>query len=152
MAAERKLPDNQTLMHWVEDEHLTHQQIAERVFATTGHQVGRSAISAALSRAGLSKNLPRHSDVLPWRVKSEHIREHPARMLRVLARQRSGAEVKDYELKRLEGFLAKLEAEHAVVAYDPQSQYGFYYVEKRDGIDALDGIPIRRESVKISGK
>lgn len=149
MPARRILPDNATLRRWVQDEGLTHQQIADRVFATTGEAVSRSSVSAALSRAGISANTARYRDELPWRVKVEHIKEYPARMLRLLGRRRSGAVLTDSESKRLDSWLTMLERDHAVVAYSPDSRYGFYYIEKDDQIDGKDGIPIRVQTVTV---
>jgi hypothetical protein len=149
MPAHKLLPDIQTLQHWIEDEGLTHQQIADRVFQQTGHPVSRSTVSAALHRAGLSANGARYREELPWRVKMEHIAEYPARMLRLLGRRRAGGEMTEDENKRLDSWLAQLEAEHAVVAYDASSRFGFYYIEKDDSIDGKDGIPIRIKMVHI---
>lgn len=149
MPAVRLLPDTVTLRQWVEDEHLTHQQIADRVFAQTGWPVSRSSVSAALSRAGISANGPRYREELPWRVKMEHIREYPARMLRLLGRRRAGQDMTDEENRRLDAWLAMLEKDHAVVAYDPESEFGFYYIEKDGRSDGHNGIPIRRQTVRV---
>lgn len=149
MPAPRILPDNATLKHWVEDEGLTHQQIADRVLATTGQSVSRSSVSAALSRAGISATQPRHKECLPWRVKIEHIREYPARMLRVLGRRRANLPLSPAESRRLDAWLKQLDADHAVVGYDPESKFGFYYIEKDDAVDGLDGIPIRRQTISV---
>ncbi len=148
MAAERILPDNATLQRWIQDEGLTHQQIADRVYLTTGERVTRSSISAALSRAGLSKNTLRYNEEIPWRVSVGHIVEYPARMLRLLGRQRNGLTISDNEAGRLESWLEKLEADNAVVGYDPDSQYGFYYVEKEPG-EGANGVPIRVQRIHI---
>lgn len=150
MGAPRILPDNATLRHWVEDEHLTHQQIADRVFRETGQSVSRSSVSAALSRAGISANQARYREELPWRVKVEHITEYPARMLRTLGRRRSGQPLSATEERRLDSWLKQLEDDHAVVGYDPDSRFGFYYIEKDDRIDGLNGIPIRIQTIKVT--
>jgi hypothetical protein len=149
MPAHRLLPDNGTLRHWVEDEGLTHQQIADRIYTTTGQRVSRTTVSAALSRAGISKPTMRYRDELPWRVHIDHIKEYPARMLRLLGRRRAGLPLNPVETDRLDAWLQKLEDDHAVVAYDPTSPYGFYYIEKDDRLDGLDGIPIRRQTVSV---
>lgn len=150
MPAHRLLPDNATLKRWVEDEGLTHQQIADRVYAETGNRVARATVSAALHRAGLSKPVSRYTDEIPWRVKVEHIKEYPARMLRTLGRRRAGLPLTELENTRLDAWLAKLERDHAVIGYAPDSIYGFYYIEKDDKTDGLDGIPIRRQTIKVT--
>jgi hypothetical protein len=102
-----------------------------------------------MHRAGLSATASRYREELPWRVKVEHITEYPARMLRLLGRRRAGGDLTAEEGKRLDSWLAQLEAEHAVVAYDPESKFGFYYIEKNDETDGKDGIPIHRQTVKV---
>lgn len=149
MPAERRLPDIGTLLHWIEDEGMTHQECADRVYALTGERVTRTSISSALSRAGVSSTKPRHTETIPWRVSVKHTREYPARMLRLLGRRRLGLEINDDETQRLDGWLAKLDGDHAVVGYDPDSEFGFYYIEKDDKLDGLDGIPIRRQTVSV---
>lgn len=148
MPAVRLLPDTATLTRWVEEEHLTHAEIAERVFDETGHEVSRSTISAALSRAGLTKQQNRYVEEIPWRVKMEHIREYPIRMLRLLGRRRAGAAMTDDENQRLDSWLAMLDSENAVVAYAPDSEQGFVYTERQP--EDLADIPIRRQIVRIS--
>lgn len=149
MPAHRILPDNATLRHWVEDEGLTHQQVADRVYAQTGQRVARATVSAALHRAGMSKPNARYSDEIPWRVKIEHVKEYPARMLRLLGRRRAGLPLNDTENIRLDAWLDKLERDHAVIGYAPDSVYGFYYIEKDDKTDGKDGIPIRRKTITV---
>lgn len=149
MPAERLIPDNSTLEHWVKDEGLTHQEIADRIFITSGVRVTRMAVSTALSRAGISKPKPRYDETIPWTVKMDHIKEYPARMLRLLGRRRAGNPMNDREAQRLDSWLAKLEEDHAVVGYDPDSQYGFYYIEKDDKLDGKNGIPIRIQRIHV---
>lgn len=148
MPAHRLLPDNGTLRHWVEDEHLTHQQIADRILRDTGQPVSRSSVSAALSRAGISTPGNRYRDEIPWRVKVEHIKEYPARMLRLLGRRRAGLPLNAGETQRLDSWLKQLEDDNAVVAYDPNSKFGFYYIDKEEG-DALNGVPIRIQTITV---
>lgn len=144
----RVIPGRDTLAHWV-DEGLTHQQMADRVFEQTGERVTRSAISMALRRHNLvTTDLPRYHEEIPWRVKVEHLRAYPVRMLRLLGRRNLTGELNPAEDERLENWLALLEKENAVVAYDPDSTTGFMYVPREDG-DPLD-VPIRVHRVWVS--
>lgn len=149
MPAHKVLPDISTIRHWIEDEGLTHQQVADRVFQQTGQVVSRSSVSAALHRAGLSATGPRYREELPWRVRIEHIAEYPARMLRLLGRRRAGGDLTADENKRLDSWLRQLQDEHAVVGYDPDSKFGFYYIEKDDSRDGRNGIPIRVQTITV---
>lgn len=144
MPARRVLPDNQTLQRWVE-RGMTHQEIAEEVYRLSGERVSRSTVSAALSRAGLSKQTARYADELPWRVKIEHMTAYPARMLRLLGRRRAGLDLTQHEEERLDSWLASLKDKGCVVAYSPD--VGFLYVEADEFGDGAKGIPIRRRVI-----
>lgn len=149
MARKRILPDNATLKRWVQVEHLTHAQIAERIYLESGEPVARSTVSAALSRAGLSDTRPRYKNTLPWTVRIAHLSEYPARMLRLLGRRMDGkAPLSDGEARRLDSWLAMLKADKLVVAYDPNNMdQGFHYIDKGPG-DGKGGIPIRKQTVQ----
>jgi hypothetical protein len=90
--------------------------------------------------------MTRYTDEIPWRVKVIHIKEYPARMLRLLGKRRSGQTLSETEGQRLDSWLKKLDEDNAVIGYDPDSTFGFYYIDKDDETDGLDGIPIRRQT------
>lgn len=141
------LPDKNTLMHWM-DEGLTHKQMAELVYETTGERVTRSAITMALGRYGLTDPGHRHSDVIPWRLSMMHMQAYPVRMLRLLARQRRGDDLSASDEKRLIAWMDQLQEHDAVVAYDPDSPEGFVYVPREPGDP--DDIPIRVRRVWLN--
>jgi hypothetical protein len=147
MAAPRVLPDNATLQRWVE-KGMTHREIAEEVARVTGQAVSRSSVSAALSRAGLSRPMARYDDELPWRVKVSHMTQYPARMLRLLGRRRAGFDLSGADSERLDSWLATLKDEGLVVAYCPERK-GFLYVEADEVGDGARGIPIRRRTIAV---
>lgn len=142
------LPDNATLKRWIVDEGMTHQQVADRVLKETGNVVSRSSVSAAAHRAGFTRDTPRHSEEVPWKVRPKHMRDYAVRMLRVYARQRAGLDLTPGDEKRLEAWMQRLINDNAVVAYDPNSEYGFFYVE-RSPEDPVD-IPIHRQVIDSS--
>jgi hypothetical protein len=143
MPAPRILPDNATLRRWVQDEGLTHEQVTQRVYETTGQKVARSTVAAALHRAGLTKKQARYDRELPWRVKPQHAAAYPARMLRDLGRIRQGGSLPEDEQARFQSWLAMIEDEQVVVAYDPDSVPGFFYVKADQAGDFPEGTPIR---------
>jgi hypothetical protein len=146
MAAPRLLPPAQELKKLV-DLGYTHADIAEHVFVTTGIQVARSAVSAALSRAGLTtRDGVRYKDELPWRVKAEHLTQYPARMLRLLGRRRGGLELLDDETARLDAWLENLADNELVIAYCPDGG-GFLYVDADEVGDGSHGVPIRKRVI-----
>jgi len=147
-AYNQKVPDKGTLRRW-HDEGLTHQQMAERILEETGERVSRSAVSMALQRHGITdREKPRYRDEVPWRVRVQHLRAYPVRMLRLLGRRRAGEELDADAAQRLAGWLATLAENNAVVAYDPDTDEGFLYVAREPG-DPED-IPIRRERVWVN--
>lgn len=146
MAAPRLLPPVQDLKKLV-DKGLTHQQIADEVFRKTGHRVSRTAISAALSRAGLTEREGhRYKEEIPWTVKTQHLTQYPARMLRLLGRNNYGTVLSAEESERLNAWLNMLEDSDAVVAYCPEGP-GFIYVKADEIHDGQGGIPIRRRTI-----
>jgi hypothetical protein len=145
MAAPRKLPPTQRLYEMAQAG-LTHQQIADAIKAETGEEVSRGAVSAALSRAGRSNPKNRYTVVLPWRVKVIHLKEYPARMLRLLGRRISDIPLSHQEEERLDAWLAMLWRENAIVAYDPDNTHqGFHYIERTDADDPH--VPIRKQRI-----
>jgi len=150
MPAPRILPDNATLRRWVQDEGLTHEQVTQRVYEMTGHKVARSTVAAAMHRAGLTTPQARYEREIPWRVKPQHAAAYPARMLRDLGRIRNGGSLPASEQDRFQSWLAMIESEQVVVAYDPDSDVGFFYVTANQDTDFPDGTPIRPGLSKYS--
>lgn len=146
MAAPRLLPPIQDLRRMVEAGY-THADIADHVFETTGHEVSRSAVSSALSRAGLTREGPRYREEIPWRVRTQHLTQYPARMLRILGRSRLGMELTSEDQTRLGAWLQSLDEQRLVVAYAPDGP-GFLYVPADEVGDNAEGIPIRRRTIQ----
>lgn len=145
MAAPRKLPPIDRLYEMAQSG-MTHREIAAAIKAETGEEVSRGAVSAALSRAGKSESKNRYKDVLPWRVKTAHLKEYPARMLRLLGRRLGDTPLSEAEAARLDSWLEMLWRENAIVAYDPDNiRQGFHYIE-RTSKDSQT-VPIRKQRI-----
>lgn len=145
MAQPTLVPDKSTLRRLIEDEGLTHREIAAQ------YGVARTSISAAAVKYGLSAQMTRHEDTVPWKVKVRHAREYPVRMLRLLGRRRKGMSLSANEEKMLDGFLAKLTDEKAVVAYDPNSLEGFFYIDRKYHDHKDKSIPVRVKPINTTG-
>lgn len=129
MPAERILPNDDELARLAKS--MTHQQIADKISREKGVRVSRTAVSAALSRAGLT-NRVRYADVIPWpRIKAEHNHHYALQMLRVKARIDAGLKVSKDLRERFESWSQRLHNDKAVVAYSPNTERGFFYVHKR---------------------
>lgn len=143
MPAERKLPSDTALQAWVDAGH-THEQIAEMVNQQNLAElspdkrkfykpVGRSAVSAALSRAGLT-NPVRYSETIPWRVSLEHSRAYDLWMLRVAHRMQYNGKWSEDEERRFESWKHnQMKDGQVVLLYIPDSPEGFYRVFREEG-------------------
>lgn len=141
MAPPTLVPDKTTLRRLIEAGH-THAEIAKM------YSVTREAISGAARRYGLATDNVRHSDTLPWKVKSIHGMEYPARMLRLLGRRRKNLPMNPAEESELNGFLNRLDRDGTIVAYQPDDEdVGFKYIPV-EFKDHDEDIPIRKAMLK----
>lgn len=145
MAAPRLLPDIAELIRLVESG-MTHAQIVDHLRDHRHIVVSRSSVSAALSRAGASKEGMRYKEELPWRVRAEHLTQYQARMLRLLGRRRAGGDLTDEEDSRLDSWTESLEENRWVVGYAPDDG-GFIYVDANEVGDGANGVPIRARAI-----
>jgi len=149
MAPPKYTPDATTFRQWLA-EGLTHQQMADRVYEQTGHRVTRAAVTVALMGYGLTSTKPRYKETIPWRVKVEHAKTYPIRMLRLLGKRRAGVDIPEDDERLLDTWLDHLATEELIVAYDPDDDLGVHYVDAsfRDHDDI--GIPIRKKTIHLS--
>lgn len=148
MAPPKFTPDANTLKRW-QEEGLTHQQMADRVFEETGQRITRSAITLEMMKHGLSQPRPRYRETLPWRVSMDHIMAYPARQLRSLGKRLAGNELSAADEDLLNRWLAMLERDDLIVAYDPDDEVGFHYVNSQFKDHKNRDIPIRRKIIHI---
>ena len=111
---------------------LSQAQIARQYEEDTGIRVSRAAIGMAINRYGLSSNKPsfRYEDLLPWHLKPEHTMHTEARLLRLEARRRRGLPLSETDLKWLDSWLKEMREQNAVVTYNPDTEDGFFWVER----------------------
>ena|SRR5881409_1763443 len=135
------LPDTQRIVELREDG-KTYVEIAKWVKAKYGYPVAPASLAAAVSRAGkATRPVNRYADHIPWTVKAAHTRHYAARMLRLMGRRDQGLPITDIEAAKLTNWLERLAAERAVVAYAPDTEEGFFYI---DGKPNSKGVPIRK--------
>jgi len=134
----KRTPDKERLQKYLR-RGLTTTQILEEWQAESGELVTRQAISMAIQRYGLepANPKPRYDNLLPWRVREDHIHHYDARMLRLEGRRRAGGTLRDEDQKRLDSWKRQLDDAGAVVAYDESFPEGFVWVERRDGDDLI---------------
>lgn len=113
---------------------MTQQEIADVLTARTHYPITRSAVSVALSRAGLT-NRVRYSTTLPWRVQARHSDHYDAYMLRLAGRMETGRKLSADEQRRFASWKRRLDEAGCVVHYEPRSEQGFWWVPRRPGVD-----------------
>lgn len=128
---------------------MTHQQMADRVYAETGNKVTRMAISAAIQRYGLAGEGNRYENTVPWRIRPSHATSQPLRMLRFLGRRLQGNPLNDSEDKQLNAWLGKITDMGVIVAYDPDDDMGFHYIDKKFKDHKDKNIPIRIKEIHL---
>lgn len=87
-------------------------------------------------RRGLDRRNARNDELMPWYIEPQHRWGYPARMLRAEARRRVGMELPPGEEHRLEVWKRHLDEEGVVVHYDGATEQGWFYVPRREGVDA----------------
>ena len=132
MPAKRIIPSESILIGWAESG-MTQEQMRQRIFEETGVLPGKSTVSAALSRAGLTHKV-RYDDFIPWpRIAVEHNQHYILNMLRVGARLSRNLPVKPADRRRYEKWRKDVDAKNASIHYDPETVDGFYYVPRPEG-------------------
>lgn len=138
MSKERRVPPKQKMEAYLR-RGMTQRAIAEAWEEESGIRVSRSAIGMAIERYGLqsARPRPRYADLLPWHVSQEHIMHYDARMLRAEGRRREGLPLSDDVKSRLTAWLNELHNKGAVVAYDPLTDNGFYWLAREPQHDDI---------------
>lgn len=140
MAVPTKLQNYDEIVRWYK-QGKTYAWMVEQYKKKYNIDVSPSAIATWLTNPelgpGVERRQVRDPGLIPWEVKREHRYDHINNMLRYEARRRAGADIAPATLKRLESWLKKLEENNAVVHYDPNTEQGWWYVEREPGDDDI---------------
>lgn len=151
----RQSPDKEWLVKAYE-QGLTYQQMADKWFKETRIRVTAGTMASAASRAGIAgQRNPRYLDYLPWSMRSEHQNSPEARALRTAKRRRRGLRTSPDQERALDLFLDMLRARDAIVFYDPDTEQGWWLVERPKGTPAVDASnpdSLRLEELPVSGR
>lgn len=133
MPAERILPSDSILEKWIA-EGLSHSQICDRVEEQSGRRPSRSAVSVALSRAGLTNRI-RYDNWLPWKhISIEHNHANDAQKLRMGARLMYDVGVNgssETDTATFTNWCRRLRDAEAVVYYNEELPEGFGWTKAR---------------------
>lgn len=147
MAAHSKVQDMQEALQWLE-EGRTYQWIVDEYMRKYNIETTISMWAAIRRRHGIDTRIVRDDKLVPWYVKPEHRHANAVAMLRAEGRRRAGKPLPQLLEDTLNAWLRGLEADGAVVHYDPDTDKGWWYVPRREGID-LDLI---REPERRTGR
>ena len=150
MAPRRYVPPDPVLKLML-DAGWTRRQIRDQVYADTGHMLTLAAVTHHAIRLGYGTAKPRYRETIPWRVKEDHAKTYPIRMLRLLGKRRLGADLNTDDVALLDNWLATLRRNGLIVAYDAADDQGVVYVDEvfRDHDDA--SLPIRQRPIRLRG-
>lgn len=110
----------------------TQQEVADRFGVT------QAAVSANIKRGNIKIEYPNQTEgrAVPWHpIRPEHRDRYLIRMLRAAYRREQGLKSAPVLEAMLDKFLQAAEERDFVIDYDPDTEEGFFRVERRRGID-----------------
>ena len=110
-----------------------------------------AAIGNWRARLALPRRQQRDLGLVPWAVQPQHRYRHALAMLRAEGRRRAGEPLSDIQAERLARWREFMKDENAVVHYDPDTEDGFFYVPRREGIDT-DYVRVPDQNTRKRGK
>lgn len=134
MAAPSKVQDTNEALRWLQ-EGRTYAWIVEEYQRKYGIQTTISMWAAIRRRHGIDTRIVRDDTLIPWAVNREHRHSHAVSMLRAEARKRAGKTLTPLMADMLAVWLRGIEADGTVVHYDPETEEGWWYVPRREGVD-----------------
>lgn len=154
MPAHPKLPHVSELVRLHREGH-TYKEIGAMFGAS------ENAVWKKLDAAGLTAETPRHEDLVPWTLQSDHAYVYPVVMLRQLSRRLGGATLTPHYGKCVDAWVAQMNRDGLCVYYHPDvppnaasPRYGgFAYLPRRqgEGLVRLPAAPLRRKMSRSRG-
>lgn len=129
-----KLVNRDEFVMWYE-EGKKYSWIIEEYKRKYGVDVGLGTISNWRHQLSLKKREVIDPNLIPWAVRREHRHGHVLQMLRTEGRRRAGEPIPADRLRKLEGFLKNLATQDAVVHYEPDTDQGWFLVQRRPEVD-----------------
>lgn len=147
-----RIIEKEALRRWLDDG-LNRKQIVEEIKKTKGKTVTPQAVSTAMNRWGFQPLRNRHSELIPWVVKTEHLELTMVTLLRKISRRRKGLPNPARIEVWVDNWLDRLAEQDAVIGYVPnalheEDVFPFYPRLDSDGPslreDRENGAVIRR--------
>lgn len=131
----RKMRDVNEFRRWYDAGH-SYRWMADEYKRKYGDTVAPTMFSNWRIKLGLRPRLAvRDRRIIPWDVREEHQTLLPMRMLQLEARRQRKLALTPLQLRRHESWRQKLEEGNLVVHYEPETEQGFFYVPRREGVD-----------------
>lgn len=130
----RKIQDEQEVLRWF-DEGRTYAWMIEKYREKYGIETTVSMWGNFRRRHGLDRRMTWDDELIPWVVKVEHRYDYPILMLRKEARRRAGFPTTSEQDAEIDAWLAGMLEAGTVLHYDAETDQGWFYVPRRDGID-----------------
>lgn len=86
-------------------------------------------------RHGIERRNVRDDKLIPWKVEEQHRYDWDILNLRKEARRRAGKPLPEGEDDVVDGWIRGLEADGAVIHYEPETEQGWFRVPRREGVD-----------------
>lgn len=131
---ETKIVNEQEVLRWF-GEGRTYHWMVEEYGRKYGIETAPSMWGNIRRRYGLDRRITRNADLIPWQVRPEHRWAYPVGMLRMEARRREGRSNPKGYIPRLDAWLERMAEDGTVVHYDPETDEGWFYVPRRQGLD-----------------
>lgn len=129
-----KIVNEQEVLNWFE-EGRTYQWMTDKYQEKYGIETRLSMWGNFRRRHGLTRRIARNDDLIPWEVKVEHRWDYAIMMLRKEARRREGMDLSDEDARAVESWKAGMVRDGSVLHYDGDTDQGWFYVPRREGID-----------------
>jgi hypothetical protein len=142
-----KIQDEQEIIRWFR-EGRTYRWMSEQYLVKYNIEAVPSMFSNFRRRRGLDRRINRDDALIPWQVLPEHRWRYPLQMLRAVARDRAGFELRQVDRERLPAWLRFLETNRVVVHYDPESEEGFIYVPREPTDEDIIRLPTANRTTR----
>lgn len=129
-----KIQNEQEVLRWFE-EGRTYAWMVDTYRTKYNIETGISMWSNFRRRHGLDRKVAWDDQLIPWKVELEHRYAYPILMLRKEARRRAGLPLPEGEDAAVDGWLAGMVRDGTVLHYEPETEQGWFYVPRRDGVD-----------------
>lgn len=143
-----KIQDEQEVLRWFA-EGRTYAWMVEQYRTRYDIETQPSMWSNFRHRRGLERRITRDDELIPWHVQARHRWSYPIMMLRREARRRAGAAMSAEQLHAVNAWKRGMSERGTVLHYDPDTEQGWSYVSRREGIDLdLIRVPERATTPK----